>query len=74
MDNTSKKFFKLGLINVQSLNTGRDELQVTVMKYRPDILAVNETWLRDGQEGSAPAIPGYTFIHRARTVKKKEVV
>ncbi|CAH2097913.1 unnamed protein product [Euphydryas editha] len=30
-------------------------------ELKPDILAINETWLREGD--SAPAISGYRFVH-----------
>lgn len=57
---------KLGLLNARSLNTGRDELLAAVSKHRPDILALNETWIREGNENSAPLLPGYTLKLRPR--------
>lgn len=59
----------LGLINVQSLNTGQDELTVSVERYKPDILALNETWLKDGQDICAPKIPGYHLKHNPRVCR-----
>lgn len=32
----------------------------------PDILAINETWLREGEEDRAPRLPGYRFRHKPR--------
>ncbi|XP_052756854.1 uncharacterized protein LOC128202040 [Galleria mellonella] len=58
--------FRLGLINIRSLNTGQDELVAAVNNYRLDVLAINETWLKNDQTGLAPAIPGYVFKHKAR--------
>lgn len=40
---------RLGLINVRSLNTGRDELELLILTHKPDVLALNETWLKDDQ-------------------------
>ncbi|CAH2108264.1 unnamed protein product [Euphydryas editha] len=47
-----------------SLNTGQIELAVAIDELKPDILAINETWLREGD--SAPAISGYRFVHIPR--------
>lgn len=66
MANAKKKCLKLGLLNARSLNTGKDEFIVTMLKYKPDIIAINETWLREGEESLAPEVPGYKFVHRAR--------
>ncbi|KAG7313506.1 hypothetical protein JYU34_000644 [Plutella xylostella] len=42
------------------MNTGQDELLVSVEKFKPDILALNETWMKEGQDiVCAPKIPGY---------------
>lgn len=57
---------RLGLLNVRSLNTGRDELLASVDIYKPDILALNETWIKTGEEKFAPAIPGYMLKLRPR--------
>lgn len=53
------KYLKLGLFNAGSLGTGHDELCVQVDRLLPDILAINETWLRSGEDARAPVIPGY---------------
>lgn len=50
------------LLNARSLNTEKDELIVTVMKYEPDILAINETWLKGGDENLTPTLPNYKHI------------
>ena len=70
MTNDRKYFMRLGLLNARSLNTGSDELFVTVQKNIPDILAINETWLKAGEESLAPVLPGYKFLHKARQGKK----
>lgn len=64
----AKKIFnlKLGLLNVRSLNTGRDELFVYMEQHKPDILALNETWIKAGDEKYAPRIPGYILKHKPR--------
>lgn len=61
MNKCNGKRLIIGLLNVRSLNTEKDELIVTMEKYNPDILALNETWLKEGQEICAPKIPGYTL-------------
>ncbi|CAG4958870.1 unnamed protein product [Colias eurytheme] len=66
MNNINNKKFVLGLLNVQSLHTGCDELQVTMEKYAPDVLALNETWTKAGMEKLSPAMPGYKFINNPR--------
>lgn len=67
----TEKYLKLGLLNVRSLNTGRAELLESMQKYEPDILALNETWLRCGENTDAFHIPGYTFKHVPRTTGKR---
>lgn len=70
MANIRNKSLRLGLINARSLMTGRDELMVTVMTHTPDILAINETWLKPGEDQLAPELTSYKFIHRARQGKR----
>lgn len=70
MANLKKKYLRLGLLNARSLNTGKDELHVTILKHTPDILAINETWLKEGEESLAPKFSNYRFIHKARKTKK----
>lgn len=45
---------------------------VAVEELCPDILAINETWVRAGQEEKAPTIPGYRFVHLPRNRSIKE--
>jgi hypothetical protein len=59
-------YLTLGLLNVRSLNTGRDELAATLALYNPDIIALNETWLRQGEELFVPKIPGYVLKSNPR--------
>ncbi|CAG9134452.1 unnamed protein product [Plutella xylostella] len=49
-----------------SLGTGHDELTVTITNSLADVVAINETWLRDGEEGRAPRVAGYRLRHVAR--------
>ncbi|KAG6452055.1 hypothetical protein O3G_MSEX007448 [Manduca sexta] len=70
MANLNKKRLRLGLLNARSLNTGEDELVISVQKHKPDILAINETWLKIGEDLLAPAIPNYNFIHKPRQGKR----
>lgn len=69
--NTDRKCLRIGLLNARSLNTGTDELFVTFSKQKPDILAINETWIKEGEENLAPIIPNYKFTHRARKNKRR---
>lgn len=66
MDRLTKNNFKLGFLNARSLNTGRDELESAIETHKPDILALNETWIKEGGELIAPSIHGYVFKHKAR--------
>lgn len=69
MASTIKNSLKLGLLNVRSLNTGRDELEATLETYKPDLLALNETWLQD--ETVAPVLPGYVLKHKPRKTNRR---
>lgn len=57
---------KIGLINTRSLRNGHEEFVVALMKHDVDILAVNETWLRKGEEETAPILSGYHLRHVPR--------
>ncbi|CAH2210263.1 jg10521, partial [Pararge aegeria aegeria] len=46
-----------------SLTTKHDEFAVTLQSDSPDILAINETWLKAGEDARAPSIQGYKLIH-----------
>lgn len=61
-----KNFLKIGLFNAGSLNTGHDEFIVAVEQLMPDIMAINETWLRLGEDEKAPALSGYRLRHCPR--------
>ncbi|VVC97689.1 unnamed protein product [Leptidea sinapis] len=67
MANTPKKCLKIGLLNARSLNTGSDELFISFSNYQPDILAINETWLKEDEASIAPSVPNYRFVHKARS-------
>lgn len=58
--------FKIGLINPRSLGTRHEEFLAALLKNDIDILAVNETWLREGEEATAPNISGYRLRHVPR--------
>jgi hypothetical protein len=60
------KYLKIGLFNAGSLGTGHDEFTVAMEELDPDILAVNETWLRAGEVGRAPRLGGYRLRHIPR--------
>ncbi|KAG7299985.1 hypothetical protein JYU34_017020, partial [Plutella xylostella] len=60
------KSLLVGLFNAGSLGTGHDELIATVLRYDVDIMAINETWLREGEIDRAPVIPGYKLRHTPR--------
>ncbi|XP_037299945.1 uncharacterized protein LOC115455175 [Manduca sexta] len=51
---------------MRSLNTGRDELLASVERHNPDLLALNETWIKSGEEKFALKIPGYIMKHKPR--------
>ncbi|CAG4978339.1 unnamed protein product [Colias eurytheme] len=59
---------KIGFLNPGSLGTGHEEFIVAVGRHNVDILALNETWLRAGEEGRAPRMPGYRLKHIPRPV------
>jgi exonuclease III len=73
MANTREKRLKLGLLNVRSLKTGQDEFMAMILKYKIDVLAINESWIRDG-DGKRRlhlfVIHNYRFIHKARKGKR----
>ncbi|XP_026313556.1 uncharacterized protein LOC113225456 [Hyposmocoma kahamanoa] len=67
------KFLKVGLYNAGSLGTKHDELQLVISNKLPDILAINETWLREGEEGRAPTLAGYRLRHMPRPTGQRRV-
>lgn len=60
------KHITLGFLNPGSLGTRHDEFIVALEDRSVDILAINETWLRAGEELRAPAPPGYRLRHIPR--------
>ncbi|CAH2088868.1 unnamed protein product [Euphydryas editha] len=56
----------LGLFNPGSLGTHHDEFIVLMERHMVDIIAINETWLRPGEHGRAPRLPGYRLRHIPR--------
>lgn len=61
-----EKHLKVGFLNVGSLGTNHDDFIAAVERHSFDIMAVNETWLRPGEEGRAPNVPGYRLRHTPR--------
>ncbi|KOB70049.1 Bromodomain adjacent to zinc finger domain protein 2B, partial [Operophtera brumata] len=45
----------VGLYNAGSLGTGHDNFIAAMEKYSADIMAINETWIREGEIGRAPS-------------------
>lgn len=64
----STRYVKFALYNAGSLNTGHDDFVIAMSRLSPDLIAINETWLRAGQEARAPAVPGYRLRNAARPV------
>lgn len=60
------KHFKVGLFNAGSLGTKHDEFRVAIEEASPDILAINETWVREGEDAKAPSLSGYRLRHAPR--------
>lgn len=65
-----KKNLKIGLFNAGSLNTKHNEFLLSVERHDPDILAINETWLKSGQECCAP-MPGFRFLHSRKLGRRQ---
>lgn len=67
------KYLKVGLFNAGSLGTKHDEFQAALLNESPDIFAINETWLKAGEDARAPSVPGYRLRHlpRPRGLRKK---
>ncbi|KAJ8706722.1 hypothetical protein PYW07_012800 [Mythimna separata] len=62
------KCIKFGLLNAGSLGTNQDEFLIAMGNHSVDIMAINETWLRKGEEDRAPSVPGYKLRHIPRPV------
>ncbi|KAJ8704264.1 hypothetical protein PYW08_012988 [Mythimna loreyi] len=65
------KNLTVGLFNAGSLGSRHDEFLTAMGNIAVDIMAINETWLREKEEGRAPCVPGYRLRHvpRTRTVR-----
>lgn len=61
-----KKFLRVGLLNAGSLGTNHDDFVVGMDRHDVDIMAINETWLRPGEDGRAPRVPGFRLRHVPR--------
>lgn len=48
------------------MGTGHDDFHIAMQRFNADIVAINETWLREGQEERAPVVPGYRFRNTPR--------
>lgn len=66
MTSQRKKCLRLGLLNAQSLYTGNDELCSMLLNYDPDIIALNETWIKNCNDRFIPSMPGYILKHTPR--------
>lgn len=62
----NNKNLTLGFLNPGSLGTRHNEFLAALMRHDVDIMAINETWLRAGEEKRAPAPPGYRLRHVPR--------
>ncbi|CAH2097892.1 unnamed protein product [Euphydryas editha] len=57
---------KIGFLNPGSLGSRHDEFIYAMDKHNVDLMAINETWLKQGEEGRAPHVPGYRLRHIPR--------
>ena len=64
---------KIGFLNPGSLGSRQDEFIAAMLKHNADLVGINETWLREGEEGRAPVVPGYRLRHipRPRDVRTR---
>ncbi|CAG4957419.1 unnamed protein product [Colias eurytheme] len=62
----NKNKLRVGFLNPGSLSTNHDEFLIAMDRHNVDIMAINETWLREGEDGRAPAVPGYRLRHIPR--------
>lgn len=61
-----RKNLKIGFLNPGSLGTRHEEFLVALENRSVDIMALNETWLRRGEESRAPLPAGYRLRHIPR--------
>lgn len=62
----NNKILKIGLHNAGSLGTDHDNFIVAMERFSVDIMAINETWLRPGEDARAPCVPNYRLRHIPR--------
>jgi hypothetical protein len=60
------KQLRIGLLNAGSLGTNHDNFIATCTRLDMDVLAINETWLKGGDEDRAPILPGSRLRHNPR--------
>ncbi|KOB79219.1 putative reverse transcriptase [Operophtera brumata] len=60
------KYFKIGLYNPGSLGTNHESIIASFDRYSMDLIAINETWIRPGEDDRAPTIPNYRLRHIPR--------
>ena len=65
-----KKNFKVGHLNVRSLNTGFNDFQKLIEPHGFDIVALSETWLSNDIPDNAFLINGYQLVRRDRTSRR----
>jgi hypothetical protein len=66
-----KQLLKFGLFNAGSLCTGHDNFLVAMNKFNADLVAINESWIRAGDEARAPVVPGYRLRNVPRPVSMR---
>ena len=54
-------------LNIRSLNPSLLELRHDLDTHKPDIISLNETWLRPSQDSRTIPIPGYQLFRRDRS-------
>lgn len=69
---TKNKLLQVGLLNAGSLGTFHDDFIVNMEKYSVDLMAINETWLKLGEDDKAPIVPNYRLRHTPRPVAMKD--
>ncbi|KAG7296539.1 hypothetical protein JYU34_020328 [Plutella xylostella] len=63
---TQDKYLKLSLFNAGSLSTSHDDFIAAMLSITPDIIAINETWIRKDEKEKAPSVPGYRLRYTPR--------
>lgn len=60
------KYLQIGLYNPGSLGSNHDNIIAAFSGYSMDLIAINETWIRSGEDDRAPNIPNYKLRHIPR--------